>query len=183
MENPDDPEEDPYPSAWQLQEIRDWLAATKSEVAIFNTCCYGPPHWKLQRFAGVLPGLSSLSSECACVEPHLPLNSPEEILASGWYPPALCESYAKVWVAAWLAANPPVSLDGPHCPPTTPFDIDSDAREKLLNLLSALPVPASRRAAVAGDGVCLGACASQAGAMVATLDIQEWASSGPSTNG
>ena len=54
------------------KEIVQWLAAVPSEIAIFNTCCYGPPRWKLQRFAGVLPGLSSLSRRCCCVEPHWP---------------------------------------------------------------------------------------------------------------
>eukprot|EP00972_Heterocapsa_arctica_P053139 7825377-Heterocapsa_arctica.AAC.1 len=73
FENPDDPGEEPFPSAWLLPQLVAFLERPACEIARFNMCIWGPPWWKPSRMAGCLPGLASLSGKCKCTEPHEPL--------------------------------------------------------------------------------------------------------------
>ena len=51
LENPADPGVDPYPSAWLLPALADIVTEPDVKCAIHNICCFGPPHWMVDRFS------------------------------------------------------------------------------------------------------------------------------------
>ena len=99
-ENPEDPGVEPYPSAWIMPCVVELAAEGAHETASFPLCAYGPRHAKQQRFQGNLPKLASLSKKCTCLRKHIPLRGNKAALrAAARYPPALCQAYARLWVA------------------------------------------------------------------------------------
>ena len=68
IENPL-PRSDPsLPSAFFLPEVANFCDLPGVEFADFNTCAYGPPLFKPQRFVGVLSGLGSLRRDAAVLD-------------------------------------------------------------------------------------------------------------------
>ena len=97
------PDGDPrMPSSFHLAPVLAFTSAAGVETGEFNTCIYGPPLWKPERWIGHLRGLSSLSGTCACTRPHIPIVGKAASSAAAEYPPALCEKYADLVAKAWL---------------------------------------------------------------------------------
>ena len=130
IENPKDPMQDPYPSAWQLDEAKAWTDQDHVLQADFNLCCYGPRHWKEQTIKGSTPRLDSLSAQCTCTEPHIPVIG-KEASRSGAYPPKLCRDWAKLIVTGFelILAIEILSTwtDEQVIPPTEPVSLPQAA--------------------------------------------------------
>ena len=105
LENPADPGVEPYPSAWLLPAPASIIAEPDAVRAVHNICCFGPPRWKEQCWAGFLPGLEALERRCCCKVPHVPLATKAATQAAATYPPQLCEEYAKLWLDAMTSRD------------------------------------------------------------------------------
>ena len=65
--------------------------------AIHNMCCFGPPHWKEQCWAGFLPGLETFEKKVLL---RVPLFTKAATQAAASYPPQLCVDFADFWLDA-----------------------------------------------------------------------------------
>eukprot|EP00435_Cladocopium_sp_Y103_P072540 s106_g40.t1 len=94
-------------SAWDLPEVKNVLADTKSSSVEFNTCAYQSKlkkRWyKPARWAGKLESMGTLARVCKCppwVE-HVPLIGKQNTEPAGAYPEELTDAVAKKVISAW----------------------------------------------------------------------------------
>ena len=123
FENPPSCEVPQHISAWDMPETKKFTEEAKGFVkVIFHTCRYlmdkpqEERYKKPQWFGGTLPGLISLGGFCQCGEGavHDVIVGKEKSRASGAYPRALCESYARLAIAHFVKMGKAEFLEAKH---------------------------------------------------------------------
>ena len=99
----------PSRGAWLLPALASIIAEPDALRAVHNICCFGPPHWKEQCWAGFLPGLvctrEMVLLQGVAARFSRPLATKAATQAAATYPPQLCEECAKLWLDAIQAAT------------------------------------------------------------------------------
>ena len=106
LENPPESDHPQHLSAWEIEEVKQYLDIPGIRNTNFHTCAYeshlmeGYKHLKPQRMAGSLLGIQTLSKFCDCSlwAGHESILGKKKSKASAVYPPDLCQAYAKLAV-------------------------------------------------------------------------------------
>ena len=106
LENPPESDHPQHLSAWEIEEVKQYLDIPGIRNTNFHTCAYeshlmeGYKRLKPQRMAGSLLGIQTLSKFCGCSlwAGHESILGKKKSKASAVYPPDLCQAYAKLAV-------------------------------------------------------------------------------------
>ena len=118
-EHPKDPGRDPYPSTWDLKQMKRIERLARMTRVTFPQCVWGQTARKLTCISSTLENIGAMDmfgdEKCYCRSHEMLVGVDEEghfkTRKAQTYPPAMCEKMAELFIASWLKGEGnPVTL-------------------------------------------------------------------------